>query len=100
MRGTRLATRKIIAEPAGECSGRRGRTVYVRGHIALSSGSLSERASGTTVDAIAKFLLRYGVKNAPTSFADPAYAWGGSALTRTGVSSGSRRAGNTGTISS
>ena len=58
MRSTRLATREIIAEPPSECSGRRGRAVHDRGHIAVSSGSLSERAFGTMVDAIAEFLLR------------------------------------------
>src|SRR5258705_6091796 len=58
MRGTRLATREIITEPSGECGGLRGRAVHDRRRITLSSGSLSERASGTTVDAIAEFLLR------------------------------------------
>jgi hypothetical protein len=58
MRGTRFTTRELIAEPSGEYGGRRDRTVHDRGHIVFSSGSLSERASGTTVDAIAEFLLR------------------------------------------
>jgi len=58
MRGTRLTTRELIAELSGECGGRRDRAAHDRGHIAFSSGSLSESASRTTVDAIAEFLLR------------------------------------------
>jgi hypothetical protein len=56
VRGTRLAAREIIAKPSGECGGFRGRAVH--DHIALFTCVLSERASGTTVDAIAEFLLR------------------------------------------
>ena len=53
MRGTRLTTREIVAEPSGECRDLRAQAVRRPG----STGSLSEGA-GTTVDAIAEFLLR------------------------------------------
>src|SRR5579863_3545990 len=56
VRGTRLAAREIIAEPSGKCGGLRGRSVH--DHIALPTCVLAERASGTTVDATAEFLLR------------------------------------------
>ena len=54
--GCRLAAREIIAEPSGESRTLRGRVAHDR--IAFSTDSLSERASGTTADAIAEFLLR------------------------------------------
>jgi hypothetical protein len=51
VRGTRLATREIIAEPSGECGRRSDRGAHA--HIAFSSDSHSQRVYGTTVDAIA-----------------------------------------------
>jgi hypothetical protein len=57
VRCTRFAAREIVAEPLRECGGLRRRAVHDRRHIALFSGSFSDCACGTTVDAIAEFLL-------------------------------------------